>query len=166
MTVSVYLWDVAAPSFSSCGKIHWQDLIWKNTRVKLWADNIRVKTKPCGVKNWLQSPETGLFPDKDLEKISPKTVLLHWRFPRADWPPSLWKGGSVERARLFPALAVWAGALMERDTPKNKKSSLVELQGGCVQMGQSSSTWTAPRWGWPGTGSSRNLESLEDLCAP
>lgn len=132
--------------------------------MKLSADNIRLKTKPWGVKNWLQGPETGLFSrQRSGEVKQPKNSSAVLKVTK---PPSLWNRGSLERAGLFPVLAVSASTLMERAAPKNPKSSLTELQRGCMQMGQSSSTWTAPRWGWPATSSSRNPESLEDPCIP
>ena len=67
-----------------------------------------------------------------------KKCLEYWKFPRAQWSPSLWnsKKYNQPRAGHSTKLSNQAGRTLIRELPKNPMITWTELQSSLAEMGE------------------------------
>ena len=106
-----YLWDVSTPWLeSACGKFNWFDMMRKDT-VHQFRQFIHQKS------NYeVEGTDFRVQRHDCVEAQATKTFLLHWKFPRAQWPPYFFNERNLEQPGLFLELGKERGKCGDQET--------------------------------------------------
>ena len=115
--------------------------------------HVRANSKPWGQRNYLQTSETGLCQDIDLENGTEKSLLLS-RSQRAQWPPSFVNGRCLKPPSIFLDLASGHPAKLSnqgrralaREVSRNLRVTLTELQPILVHSDVRWGSWLVRHW--------------------